>query len=119
MDLECCVRGERPLGERCLYAVRRTGAVGLLVPSAALAGAINLMIYRDGLAAGIDLAAGGPHRILSAAMDLQRECHLPRCSLLKKTAASGGSVTVSECGRPWARTGAASTPPKLPHPLPP
>lgn len=33
---------------------------------------------------------------------------------LKKTAPSGGSVTFSEAGLPWAPIGVASTPPKLP-----
>src|ERR1043166_1299604 len=38
---------------------------------------------------------------------------------LKPTMASGGSVTVRENGRPWSGSGAASTPPKFPCPLPP
>jgi RES domain-containing protein len=37
---------------------RRAGAVGLLAPSAALREAVSLMIYHDGLAAGIDLDVG-------------------------------------------------------------
>ena len=35
------------------------------------------------------------------------------------TTASGGSVIVSEWGRPWQGTGAASSRPRLPCPLPP
>jgi hypothetical protein len=39
-------------------AARQAGAVGLLAPSAALTGAVNLMSYQDGVAGGIDLAVG-------------------------------------------------------------
>src|SRR5712692_1466356 len=37
----------------------------------------------------------------------------------RKTAASGGSVSAREYGRPWDGTGAASRPPEFPQLLPP
>src|SRR5690606_12969722 len=43
-------------------------------------------------------------------------CH---CAALRKTVESGGSASESECMRPWDGSGAASTPPRLPWPLPP
>ncbi len=39
--------------------------------------------------------------------------------LRRNTAASGGSVSVRDCGRPCIASGSASTPPMLPCPLPP
>ncbi len=38
---------------------------------------------------------------------------------VRKTAASGGTVTSSDQGRPCQGTGTAATPPMFPHPLPP
>ncbi len=45
--------------------------------------------------------------------------HPPVVSRLRKIAANGGSVRLSEKGREWQAMGDASTPPKLPWPLPP
>src|SRR4030067_1081611 len=49
----------------------------------------------------------------------KKSAHAFFTSLLKNTAARGGTVIVRVCGRPWAGTGTASAPPMFPCPLPP
>src|SRR5581483_10170099 len=62
-----------------------------------------------------------PQRIPRAADRFRFIAHAaPFGRLLRNTiVASGGSVRFSECGRPCLGSGEASTPPRLPWPLPP
>src|SRR5947209_2689420 len=60
--------------------------------------------------------AGTPDRHPAMQRNVTKPPHRRR---LNATSPSGGSVIVSMYGRPWHDTGAASTPPKFPWPLPP
>src|SRR5690242_1960627 len=64
----------------------------------------------------------GPHQKMttpgSKIVRAQRKAHLRCPLLLKSSIESAGRTTETDHGRPWCKTGLASTPPRLPQ-LPP
>ena len=68
------------------------------------------------LRAGVSATKFTLHEHGGAQHDHGHHTHRRRLNI---TMPRGGRTKASDCGRPWASTGWASTPPRLPWPLPP